>query len=227
MQIAPPIQALIFDMDGVLIDSHAAHRAAWREFNLRLGQDVSESQLDFVLEGRKREEIIRYFVGDVSPEDLVRYGRMKDDLFRERAGEIRAIPGLVRFLEDAATAKLKLAVGTSATADRARHMLEQLDLIRFFRVVITGADVQNGKPSPDIFRKAADELHVACETAVVIEDSVAGVQAAITAGMRCVGIANEQRRELLREAGAQIVVADFTELAISTLKETKFCLVTA
>jgi beta-phosphoglucomutase len=227
MKIDHPIKALIFDMDGVLIDSHAAHRAAWREFNLRLGQNISESQLDFVLEGRKREEIIRHFVGDVSPEELAYYGRMKDALFRERAGEIGPIPGLVRFLEDARAANLKLAVGTSATTERATHMLEELDLLRFFSVVVTGADVQNGKPSPDIFRKAAEELQVKPQTAVVIEDSVAGVQAAIAAGMRCVGIADQPRQELLRRAGAQIVVTDFNGLAISMLDESRFCLVTA
>jgi len=76
------VHAVVFDMDGVLIDSHPAHRAAWREFLRMMGRDASEAGLAFILEGRTRSEILRHFFGELGNEDLQEFGKRKDEIFR-------------------------------------------------------------------------------------------------------------------------------------------------
>ena len=76
------LRAVLFDMDGVLIDSHPAHRAAWREFLCSLGKDVSDTELSFILDGRTRAQILRHFLGELSEQGLQTYGKHKDELFR-------------------------------------------------------------------------------------------------------------------------------------------------
>src|SRR5437879_8859835 len=87
------IYAVVFDMDGVLIDSHPAHLAAWREFLRSAGKEVFEDELSFVLEGRTRSEILRHFLGPLPERELERYGRQKDDIFRALEYRIELLPG--------------------------------------------------------------------------------------------------------------------------------------
>ncbi|PYX62323.1 MAG: hypothetical protein DMG73_00275, partial [Acidobacteria bacterium] len=82
------MQSVIFDMDGVIIDSHPAHRKAWKDFLQTFGKEVSESELSFILDGRKRRDILRHFLGDVSEQELVEYGKKKDGFFQQVSLEV-------------------------------------------------------------------------------------------------------------------------------------------
>src|ERR1700758_3891223 len=77
------IRGVVFDMDGVLIDSHPVHRSAWRKFLTSIGRRTTDTELEFILDGRKREEILRYFLGDLPPEQIEEYGIRKDKMLRE------------------------------------------------------------------------------------------------------------------------------------------------
>src|SRR5579872_2761127 len=92
------LRGVIFDMDGVIVDSHPAHRKAWRQFLQSLGRDVSDSELDFILDGRKRRDILSHFLGQVSEAELVEYGRRKDEFFQQSAPDVKPIPGVTEFL---------------------------------------------------------------------------------------------------------------------------------
>src|SRR5436190_4663398 len=107
------IRAIVFDMDGVLIDSHPVHRAAWREFLRSLSVDVSEPDLAFILEGGTRTDILRHFLGELPQAELVEYGRRKDEIFRSLEHEIRPAPGVLAFLRELEGAGLARAVATS------------------------------------------------------------------------------------------------------------------
>ena len=211
------LQGIIFDLDGVIVDSHVAHKQAWCQLLASLGREVSAAQLEFVVEGHKREEILRHFLGNLDAEEVQRLGKLKDDFFRRVAHEVKLIPGVAEFIS-AAQAGLELAVATSAGRKRAEETLRHFGLLGSFRAVVTGDEVQAGKPDPAVFQRAADGLGLAAEHLLVCEDAVAGVQAAKRAGMRCLGIAADGRKELLRAVGADWVVQDFRVLSVGEVQ---------
>ena len=92
------LQAVIFDLDGVIVDSHAAHQRAWKTFLRSVGKDASEQQLQFVLEGHKREAILRHFLGDLSEDQVRHYGARKEALFKDSVPELKTILGVGEFL---------------------------------------------------------------------------------------------------------------------------------
>lgn len=203
------IRGAIFDMDGVLVDSHPVHMRAWERFLKSQGRPVSQQDLDFILEGRKREEILRHFMGELTPELLASYGQQKEALFREESTNMKSIPGVTRFLDELASVSLPMGVASCGGRGRVNHLLDQLQLAHYFRFIITGDDVTDGKPDPAIFLKAAGQLQMHPEDLLVFEDSVSGVRAARAAGMQCLGIADDSRAGELIKAGAKSVVLDF------------------
>jgi len=201
-------------MDGVIVDSHPAHRFAWKEFLRTLGKAVSERELDFVMDGRKREDILVHFLGPLSQEQLEQYGKLKNDLFWQAASEIVPIPGAFKFIETVHRAGIPMAVATSGSASRTHSILERTALASRFRAVITGDEIRHGKPDPHIYRLACRRLGCLPDTAVAVEDAAAGVRAAKGAGLMCVGIAGDRPKEQLRAAGADCVLRDFVDITL-------------
>jgi beta-phosphoglucomutase len=213
------LSGVVFDFDGVIVDSHPLHMRAWKKFLESVEIFVSEQQLGFVRDGRKREEILRHFLGELSDEKLVEYGRRKDSIFLDEAADVRPVNGLRTFLEDLARTRLILSIASSGSRHRLDFLLRQLGLHGFFRLIVAGDDVQHGKPDPAIFLKIARDLGIDPAELVAFEDAVSGVKAAKTAGMKCVGIAQAERGSMLLDAGADYVVADFCALSCAKLQE--------
>src|ERR1700722_13758834 len=107
------LQAVIFDMDGVIVDSHPAHRKAWRKFLRTLGREVSDPELNFILDGRKRADILRHFLGELSEAEIADYGRRKDEFFQNSSFEVKPLPGLIEFLHQLNGARIATAIATS------------------------------------------------------------------------------------------------------------------
>lgn len=209
---------VIFDMDGVIVNSHPAHRRAWRQFLQTLGRNVADRELDFILDGRKRRDILSHFLGPVSEAKLVEYGKRKDEFFQQSAAEVKPIPGITEFLIDLNENGIVAAVATSASEARTRSTLERLQLRNYFSVILTGNDVENGKPDPAIYRLACRRLNVLPECVLAIEDAVSGIQAARGAGLKCLGVASDRNAEKLRGAGAIRVIRSFAGLSLKELK---------
>lgn len=213
------LRGIIFDLDGVIVDSHPAHKRAWRLFFASLGKTVSDDELEFVLEGHKREAILRHFLGDLTSKQVQDYGAQKDALFRKSAAELRINHGLPDFLEQVVRAEIPMALASSASRGRVEYLLVQLGLREIFKAVVTGDDVMRGKPDPAIFQLAANGLQILPSQILVCEDAANGVQAAKAAGMKCLAIAANGRGPLLAKAGADKVVADFTETSLEELRQ--------
>jgi len=211
------LHAVVFDMDGVLVDSHPAHRLAWREFLRTLGKEVTESELDFVLEGGKRDEILVHFLGPLTEAELRDYGRRKSDLFWRAASEVAPIPGVYEFIECVHRAGIPMAVATSASSSRTRSILKRLGLLAHFTAVVTGDEVRGGKPDPGIYLLACQRMNCPPSAAVAVEDAAAGVLAAKRAGLRCVAITKCGSEEKLTAAGADCVLPDFVNLTLQRL----------
>lgn len=212
-------RSVVFDMDGVLVDSHPVHERAWRSLMHSLGRSISDQDLEFVLDGHKREDILRYFLGDLSPAELAQYGLKKDGFFQEYAGELQLIQGVRDFLAALKQAGLPLAVASSASRSRAERILGQFDLMKYFAVVITGNDVVRGKPDPAVFQLACERMGGVPAHTLVVEDAVSGVQGARAAGMQCLGVAANGRAQRLYEAGAGYVVPHFAGLQVQAIFE--------
>lgn len=201
------------------MDSHPLHKRAWRKLLESLGRAVSEEDLQFVLDGRKREDILRHFLGDLGPDLLTEYGHRKEQFFRDEAADVQTIEGLLGFLEDLAGSHLALAVASSGNVIRVNFLLDRLHLRKHFRVVVTGDEVECGKPHPAIFIKAAQDLELDPFELIVFEDAQSGVKAARSAGMMCVGIAQPDSATALFDAGANDVVPDFRSLSYSKIEK--------
>jgi beta-phosphoglucomutase len=213
------IRGVVFDFDGVIVNSHPVHKNAWKRFLGSVGRTASEEDLKFVMDGRKRDDILQHFLGDLDPELIRSYGHRKEQLFRDEAGDVQTIDGLLTFLEDLEDAGMAMGIASSGSRSRVNFLLDRLNLKKHFQVVVTGDEVKKGKPDPSVFLKAAQDLHLdPCEL-LAFEDAVSGVQSAKLAGMRCVGIAQPDRASVLLDSGADHVVPDFCSLSYSKLEE--------
>jgi beta-phosphoglucomutase len=213
------VRGVIFDMDGVIVDSHPFHRRAWHKFLSSVGKDVSEADLDFILDGRKRHEILRHFLGELSEGELAEYGNRKDEFFQQVLTEVQPIPGVVKFVKDLRRARILAAVATSGSGRRTRFTLDRLGLTHHFHTILTGDDVSEGKPDPEIYRMACQKLAIGAEELVAFEDAVSGVLAARGAGIKCIGVGLGDQVDKLRLAGAAQVIESFTEVTPRELSD--------
>lgn len=180
--------ALIFDLDGVIVDSMPLHTLAWQRYLARLG--ISREDVAIQMHGRRNDEIVREFLGEATPEHVVQeHGAAKERLFREMMGEGLAaamVPGAAAFLHR--TAGLPVALATNAEPANVAFVLDGAGLRACFTAIVDGSQVARAKPAPDVYLAAAERLKVAPRNCIVFEDSSVGVAAARAAGMRVVGI---------------------------------------
>jgi beta-phosphoglucomutase len=209
----------IFDMDGVLIDSGAHHRSAWRALLEELGVEPEEPAFWRLTIGRPAEEAMPLLLGrPLSPAEARRLALRKRDLYAGYVARgLLSVPGVSSFLDDLARLGVPRAVGTSATRGDAESLLEGLGLRRYFAVIVTADDVRLGKPSPEVYLESARRLGALPETCVVFEDSVVGVQAARGAGMRAIGVTTTHTAAELAQAGAEMAITDFEGLTWSAV----------
>jgi HAD superfamily hydrolase (TIGR01509 family) len=212
------LRAVIFDMDGVIVDSHPAHRKAWRQFLRTFGREVSDIELDFILDGRKRADILRHFLGELSEAEVLDYGKRKDDFFRHSSSEVNLLPGVSELLDQLSSKGITTAIATSASENRTRSTLERLRLADRFSAIVTEGDVVRGKPDPAVYWLACQRLNVEPEEALAIEDAASGIRAAKAANLVCIGVAGRDRSEMLSRAGADHVMENFVGVSVDKLE---------
>ena len=198
--------ALIFDMDGVLLDSNPAHREAWAAYNLRFGLETTPQMIERMY-GRRNDQIIRDFFGSgLDADEVARRGAEKEELYREMVGprlEGMLVPGLRAFLEQ--NRHRPMAVASNAEPENIAFLLDRARLRDFFRIVVDGHQVSRPKPAPEIYLRAAEMLGVVPAEAIVFEDSLSGVEAARAAGMRVIGL----RTTYVNLPGTELCVDNF------------------
>jgi HAD superfamily hydrolase (TIGR01509 family) len=155
------------------------HRKAWRRFFETLGRTVSEAELDFILDGRKRGDILRHFLGNCPEPDLEEFGRRKDCIFRQMRLDVAPVPGAVHMVRE--LHGIALALATSASHSRAHSTLADLGLLNYFQQVVTAEDVLLGKPDAAIYRLACNRIGIEPERLLAVEDAISGIRAAVGA----------------------------------------------
>jgi beta-phosphoglucomutase family hydrolase len=202
-------RAVVFDMDGVLVDSGAHHRDAWRALFREVGL-TPPPEFWRVTIGRPADEAVALLLDGVDRVEARRLAEVKREHYTRLARRgTMPVAGVPAFVDALARRRVPRAVGTSATRRDLDRVLAELGLRRHFDVVVTADDVRWGKPNPEVYLKAAAGLGVDPSACVVFEDAVVGVQAARAAGMRVIGITSAHTADELVSAGAERAVPDF------------------
>lgn len=205
------IKAIIFDMDGVIVDTEKYHEKAYQKVSRRLGFSLTDRE-------------VLHFKGVTAPEifyclfrkhkikrDAEKYALLKDKVYRSYLKNLKALPGVINFINQLKKVKVKIAIASSGSRLNVNFILKKLRLRRKFNAVVNGDQVKKGKPNPEIFLKAARKMKVKPKECVVIEDSVSGIKAAKRAGMFCIGVTTTLNRKYLKE----------TDLIVDSLSQIK------
>jgi len=209
------IEAVIFDLDGVIVDTAVFHYQAWQQLAHEFGFEFSEKHNER-LKGVSRLESLEILleVGGIvihSDEEKEKLATKKNNWYRElilkmTPGDL--LPGAKEFLQELKGAGYKIAIGSSSK--NATTILERIKYLDYFDAIVDGNKIKNSKPDPEVFLKAAAELGIKPGNCVVFEDAQAGVEAAIRAGMKTVGVGSP---ETLSEA--DIVIPNLKEAGIA------------
>jgi len=194
-------KAVIFDFDGVLIDTGEFHRQSWYDMGKLEGFEIT-AKFFYDTFGMQNYQIIPMLLGkDVTAEKIESLANRKEEHFRELiAGKLCLLEGVRPFVESVKQAGFLLAIGSSAPRANVEFMLKELPISDYFDAVVAGEDVRNGKPAPDTFALAAKKLGIDSKDCVVIEDAPVGVEAARNAGMKVVAVTTTADRYKLSRA---------------------------
>lgn len=182
-------------MDGTLVDNMDFHRQTWIQWAPREGLNMSADEIWAQTHGTIGEIVARFFP-DKSPEEQFQIGERKEALYREiYKPHLALLPGLDAFLEWTKQHDMPCAVATAGNNNNINFTIDGLGIRSYFRAYVSGDDVTHGKPHPEVFLLAAQELGIDPEKCLVFEDSKVGVEAARRAGMKCVALNLMNARE--------------------------------
>lgn len=208
--------AIIWDVDGTLVDTAEQHFRAWARLAAEIGRPFTRDDFAATFGMRNPDILRKLFFPDADDARCAELGGRKEDLYRATVREegVSLLPGVGRLLAAFAAAGWRQAVGSSAPPGNLDLLLGATDTLRYFMAVVSGDDVTRGKPHPEVFLTAAAKLGADPRRCVVFEDAVAGVEAAKAGGMRCVAVTfvGHHPADKLRAAGADLVVGSLDDV---------------
>jgi beta-phosphoglucomutase len=215
-------KAVIWDVDGTLVDTAELHFQAWQAVCAEQGRPFTRADFAATF-GQRNPEILRTLFGDrFDDRQIAALGERKEDHYRAAAAAgVSLLPGVRALLEDLQRAGFAQAIGSSAPRANLELILRLTETERFFAAVVSSEDTQRGKPDPQVFLVAAQRLGVAPARCVVVEDAVAGVEAARAGGMKCIAVrcVGHHPEDALRRAGADLVVATLEQVSARTIED--------
>jgi len=204
------IQAVIFDMDGVIVDSEPYSMQALIDILRQYGVEPTEDELQRSYGRRVRDDFVDYFsrhgvTADVNIAIAHKHARY----YHLAAGHLQPLPGVLALLRRLRDHGYRLALASSGDRVKVAFGVQALALIGIFEAVVTGDDVSHSKPDPEIYLIAAQRLRVPPAACIAIEDAPAGVEAAKRAGMRCIAVTNSVASDRLHKA--DLIVASLAD----------------
>jgi beta-phosphoglucomutase family hydrolase len=196
----PPKQGVLWDLDGVLVDTGEFHYQAWSQILPAYGLQMTREFFQATF-GMNNTGVLSALLGRrPEPELLTELSDRKERRFRQvLRGQVQPLPGVHLWLERLKTEGVPQAIASSAPQANIDVILDELNLRAYFAAVVTGVDLP-GKPDPTLFLKAARLIDVSPERCIVVEDAVAGVEAAKRAGMKCIAVTNTNPPHALKAA---------------------------
>lgn len=207
-------QAVIFDMDGTMIDNSKYHNLAWEEFHKRHNISFNEAEFFKKTSGNRNDAILKIiFEREIKGKELEELGEEKEFIYRELfRPNFKAVNGIESFINKLISRGLKIGVATTSYYKNRVFILETLKLQDAFDIIVGEEHVSHGKPHPEIYLLAAKKLNVDPKECLAFEDSPAGVKSAKAAGMEVSGVLTAHNKEELSEA--DYFIKDFTEIEI-------------
>ncbi|NTU46883.1 HAD family phosphatase [Candidatus Roizmanbacteria bacterium] len=205
------LQAVIFDMNGVIIDDERFQKQAWRRYLEAHNIKISEDEFKYYINGRTEKDGLKYIYKDtLSPEE-------QEKILDERIGYVIEIvserlqltEGLAELLNELYDNNIATAIATGSRQRYFNFIMDGLQIRKYFNTFVTANDINKGKPDPEIYLKSAEKLKVMPTECLVFEDAISGIQAAKKAGMKVIGVATTHQKE-------ELAIADYT---ISTFQE--------
>ena len=211
--------AVIFDMDGVLVNSNPFHLAKWVDFLDHHQISYKEEELPELILGKRNDTAFRHFFGpDITKEESKVLSEELEAAFRKAFGPYaKPLPGLDALIKECHAAGVPMAVASSAMRKNIDFVVDALGYRPYFRSIVSGDEVTHAKPDPEIYLKAAALLGIGPADAVAFEDSYVGIGAVKNAGIKCVAIASTFPIERLAPL-ADLAVPSFEDLSLEKLR---------
>jgi beta-phosphoglucomutase len=208
---------VIFDMDGVIVDSNPTHTIALRQFCKMHGHYLTDNELKAKVYGRANKDWLPDIFGDqMTPAAYKKLADEKEALFRKLFEPIiQPLNGLIHFLDILKNNNITMAVASSAPPENVQFTLEKTGTKKYFNILLNESSFNKGKPDPEIYLKTASLLNVSPDKCIVFEDSIAGVEAAKKAGCKVIGVTTTHAREEF--VGTDLVIDDFEGLELQKL----------
>lgn len=211
-QILLPLpKAILFDMDGTLVDNMHFHHIAWMRFieEKKLNIDAETFERDYH-KGTLIEVMARFFPHLKTEATLRKVGNEKEALFREiYRPHIKPINGLLQFLDRLKEKNIPIGLATMGDQNNINMTLTELGILDYFHSTTGGHEIEKGKPQPDIFLKAAHKIGIAPKDCLAFEDTQSGINSAQVAGMKVVGIATQFSADKLLSLGCCMAIEDY------------------
>lgn len=206
------IEAVIFDLDGTLIDNNAFHLQSWKQYLKDIDKHISEVEYKAHINGRTNKDAVEYIYGrQMSDEEAMIYTLQKEKIYRTIYQPfIKPVDGLLPLLEKLSELNIPMAIATSGIQVNIDFMFSHIPVQHYFKTIVNSAHIKAGKPDPEIYIKTAELLKVIPENCLVFEDAIVGVQAAKAAGMKVIAITTTHTSAELKEA--DMIIADYAAL---------------
>ncbi len=213
--------AIIFDMDGVIIDSNPYHKMTWGNFLKMNDIVVTDEVFNNIISGTTGSEAIRELINkDLTQKEIDNFNDEIDAEYRniiKNLNDIKPLNGLTDLLQSIKNAGHKIALATSAPAENVELVLDKFEIYDFFDLIVDRPQVLNGKPDPEIYLTTVKGLSIEKINCVVFEDSIAGVISAKSAGLMVIGVTTSHQPEELINKGAKTTIRNFSEISLEKL----------
>ena len=210
--------AIIFDMDGVIVNNGNYHQKAWGVFCKKNTIDFSIKKFKSELFGKTNEKVLPELFGrDLSKQEIQKLSEEKEQIYRDiYQPHLKPVNGLIMFLKSLDQNNIPMGVATSAPKANVDCILDGLDIRKFIQIIVDDSMVRYGKPHPEIYLKAAKMLGAKPENCIVFEDSIAGTKSARDAGAKVIALTTTLPAE--KHKYADKIISDFTEVSIQLIK---------
>lgn len=207
-------KAVIFDMDGVMVDNNVFHKKAWLDFCDQHHFKLTDSELEQYVYGRTNTAILNYlYKNSLNLQEISDFEEEKESLYRKLyLPHFQEVAGLTAFLKKLKNANFKLAIATSAYRKNIDYVLDKLPIRDLFDVIVDSSFVTEGKPNPQIYLKTAELLGINPKNCLVVEDSLSGVESGLRAGMRVLGVSTTHTAEEL--SNTSLVIPNFENVGV-------------
>jgi beta-phosphoglucomutase len=208
------LAAILFDLDGTIVNTDPIHYQAWQKMLLRYDIEMDDKFYKSRISGRINPEIVKDILPHLSVAESEQLAEEKEVLFRELASHLQPMSGLTQLLAWTETHQLKRALVTNAPRLNAEFMLKVLGINQAFHTIVLADDCQAGKPDPEPYQVALQNLGITAQQAIALEDSPSGIRAAVGAGISTIGITSTHEPQVLQQFGTLMAIPDFTDLQL-------------